>query len=770
MAQIVTELCKIDLHIHSVASSTKTGDIAKVKDSTISNIGVLLKGIEIEKINMMSITDHNAFDYKLYRELKKKENNLKHLKKVLPGVEFDITIIDSNPAIHCVAIFDDSDDVNIKKIQQEITNHPFDKGDSYSLHEFRKLLSSIGLSVVLIAHQKGKVFHKSKRDLSSQGESVFKRVISAKYFDAVEFSNQLREQHLIDYKNKHELDDLTWVTGSDCHTWSVYPKAENVNNNIPAFTYIDSLPTFKGLVMAITDERRIHQQQYDVKKPILQKIDIEINGMQTEIPLSQGINAIIGDNNVGKSMLLHRITDSDSKNIYDNYLRRKNIVLKPHFSNNEEFLFDKQGDIANLFKDSKNRIQDIPIFKKSFKALNKEVASNYVKSFASKLLRRIEQNTSYESAKKSLNIDILIPIEDVQSTEIRMLRDLKYESKDYDSVIKSLKKIITEMNLLKKNKLFQEDLSKVIDSFDKLVDKYKLSNQMNNDNLEIVSRINSVTDAILKTDAKSNTSKAKKIAAFDTEISAALISLKEMIVNEHVELKDPYEDIKGGNLKASIVPFGKYKLVNRYVKSNLTIEEIKQMLNFPFDSRVVNVSDMEKLTLEKATSCLKKLDEGKSFEEKYWLHLSKVMEKRFETESVILEEDKDLIEGNSAGKNALIYLDVLSQDPQIKLYIVDQPGDDVSQNRIDIELNLILNQMRETKQIIMVTHKPQLVVNLDVDNVICIKCDDKGQITVVNGALEYEDELNDISILKTVVQELEGGLEVLEKRWKRYDK
>ncbi|MFR0892976.1 MAG: hypothetical protein ACLUQK_17480, partial [Clostridium sp.] len=51
-------------------------------------------------------------------------------------------------------------------------------------------------------------------------------------------------------------------------------------------------------------------------------------------------------------------------------------------------------------------------------------------------------------------------------------------------------------------------------------------------------------------------------------------------------------------------------------------------------------------------------------------------------ENVILLDNDDISTGNSPGKNALIYLDVFSKDSTIKFYMVDQPGDDVSQNKI----------------------------------------------------------------------------------------
>ena len=96
----------IDLHIHSNASYYKDGK--NVSNSTKENISKLIKALEKNNINMFAITDHNRFDYDLYKELIDtiKENSI--IKKVLPGIEFDVQFDISKPNCHIIAIFDDS--------------------------------------------------------------------------------------------------------------------------------------------------------------------------------------------------------------------------------------------------------------------------------------------------------------------------------------------------------------------------------------------------------------------------------------------------------------------------------------------------------------------------------------------------------------------------------------------------------------------------------------------------------------------------------------
>ena len=61
---------KADLHIHSKTSEYKEAD-RYVDESNIENIDVLLSKLQENNINLISITDHNSFDYALYQKNKR---------------------------------------------------------------------------------------------------------------------------------------------------------------------------------------------------------------------------------------------------------------------------------------------------------------------------------------------------------------------------------------------------------------------------------------------------------------------------------------------------------------------------------------------------------------------------------------------------------------------------------------------------------------------------------------------------------------------------
>ena len=122
----------------------------------------------------------------------------------------------------------------------------------------------------------------------------------------------------------------------------------------------------------------------------------------------------------------------------------------------------------------------------------------------------------------------------------------------------------------------------------------------------------------------------------------------------------------------------------------------------------------------------------------------------------------------SSGFNAKIYFDLLSYESERKgIYIIDQPEDNISQKAIREYLLARFKMMGENRQVVIVTHNPQFIVNLDVDNVIYLGKNSDGY-EVLSGALEYKD--SQYNMLDIISNHIEGGLDTLKRRWKRYEK
>ncbi|MPN53647.1 hypothetical protein SDC9_201311 [bioreactor metagenome] len=143
----------------------------------------------------------------------------------------------------------------------------------------------------MIAHQKNSLLSKGKdkkNDASSLGEEKFNEFLFFEYFEAYEFRNKKNEifNKKFIFEN-HINNSLRMITGSDCHQWSYYPNEDEFSSSEYAFTFVKCLPCFKGLVMAITDTRRIKLTNsfFNPTETKLESINFRIDGEEHRIPL-----------------------------------------------------------------------------------------------------------------------------------------------------------------------------------------------------------------------------------------------------------------------------------------------------------------------------------------------------------------------------------------------------------------------------------------------------------------------------------------------------
>ncbi|MEG0024022.1 MAG: hypothetical protein RR719_01585, partial [Akkermansia sp.] len=120
---------------------------------------------------------------------------------------------------------------------------------------------------------------------------------------------------------------------------------------------------------------------------------------------------------------------------------------------------------------------------------------------------------------------------------------------------------------------------------------------------------------------------------------------------------------------------------------------------------------------------------------------------------------KPVEQGSPGQKTAALLAFILSYGNEP--LILDQPEDDLDNNLI---YDLIVSQLREIKQrrqILIVTHNANIVVNGDAENVITLDIK-SGQTRIVT-----QGGLQDFSIRNEICRIMEGGKEAFEQRYKR---
>ena len=783
---------KIDLHIHSVFSRAK--DKGKVAFNTIENIGVLAEKLNANGVQMCAITDHDAFSFEMYKALKAYENDENNsVIKVFPGVEFSVEFIGENGAtvLHVIAIFNDDDEKKISEIDGYLADSEghieYDRNFAFSEEKFLSILRNIDLDTVLIAHQKSTLSTTKphKNDARTVGEEKFREFVFTDYFEAFEFKNRKNEVFNKSFLNIQDMtEDIRFITGSDCHDWRYYPKETEKDNVDFVYTYAKCLPCFKGLVMAITDHRRIKTVNsfFNPSETYTKCIKITIDGLKYDIPLSKGINVIIGDNSIGKSLLLHKLTDYRkqqdgllTKTVtkgYDKYLEKHNIEVETIIPSTEVFAFDMQGEIRDKFEQGKIKSDDF--LKPYYPAAIKSGA------YKEKLLRKLNVIFSFLDEKfaielleaqlgrfKMLDADIdqaeSITFVGSVSKNNRRVEGFNNISGDLDNVIEQIETI------MRGSWLDPEDgkqLAEMVVQLRSMSTKYiKKKKRAERENTKIALFQNAV--AKFKQKYQSSISDTqKKLSTYSENIDSAAEAIVN-IIRKRQSIAIPDFSIDKELIQIQTERVHDYEFNSRLGITEIDEEYIRSLFVSELNKGTQkSVLEMNQDELAERLSYFRGAP-SEALNELKTRILNKV-DKDLASKFTITQAGKDRTQELSTGLDAQIYFDILSYETSHDgMYIIDQPEDNISQKAIRDYLLDRFKIMGENRQVLMVTHRPQFIVNLDVDNVIFIG-KEGDNIYIQSGALEYRDE--EYNILDIISDHIEGGLDTLRRRWKRYEK
>jgi len=116
----------------------------------------------------------------------------------------------------------------------------------------------------------------------------------------------------------------------------------------------------------------------------------------------------------------------------------------------------------------------------------------------------------------------------------------------------------------------------------------------------------------------------------------------------------------------------------------------------------------------------------------------------------------------------LLYLEA-EQDDNRPL-IIDQPDDNLDNLSVYPSLVEYFRKRKKTRQIIIITHNPNLVVNTDAEQVIVANFDGSRdpKIRYRSGALENTQASGGTGIREDVCKILEGGTEAFQRRERKY--
>lgn len=769
MDNVLNSVIKFDLHIHSKASKYKerTGI---VDQSTKENLEVLLSQLNQHNVALFSITDHNRFDPELYAKinniLAQDDHPYPNVKAVLAGVEFDVIIDEGMDKCHVIAIFDANNQADkFEQINAGLhTNLLRDIEGAYLKEEFENVLKAIGLNTVLIASQRKDIHNRSGNHNSLSDSAIdVEQIIRIGYINALEFQKPKVEGILLNNLKDLSLP-ITLFSGSDCHEWSCYPYHDCKNKNKDFYhSKAKILPTFKGLLMAVTSPETRFNCSENTNTNIINSIEIK----DQLLPLVNGVNAIIGENGSGKTTLL-KLLNGETSEKHVKKLVRDNALKSNNSIDPQKVRYIEQGQIISKFNErTLFSASDETNFKEVEVVPFREAYSTYCEALKKGIDSSIEKQKIFDSLHKNT-----ITFEDGMITEnyyidITGNESFKSIENPHEKAHKDINSLLEKVNAILGDGYFEQykdQLERVVSELESIRDdvNHKWITVKHEANVKNIIH-GSVNDYLRK--VKENSSaKDREIKEYDNKKQQLIDSVIAAVEISVMDIEWPPEPpILEGATKNPKQGF--------YFNREAAYNGISMLESFYTKMFVKEYRDLPKLqkinNFEQFSNAIMGCTSTTDIRKKWAENFDKFIVDAIKTNDYIMDGADQQI-GNTLGEMSLSYYKFFTQDDQDwGVLIVDQPEDNISNNNISEKLIGYFNDIRNEKQIIFVTHNPLLVVNLDVDNVIFVK-NNNGEISTNNGCLEYEDEQTDI--LDLIAKNMDGGKETIEKRLKVYGK
>lgn len=563
------------------------------------------------------------------------------------------------------------------------------------------------------------------------------------------------------------------------------------------------------------------------------------------ILLSDNLNTIIGGRSTGKSTLLnsiaYKLNDSESKNKYtykdmENFHvlwkdREEDDTRKIQYLPQEYMIqlannTEKLNSLVNEIIQSKGLDENIRRYQQSHNQI--DVAIKGLLNEFKENLQRQQNLVKPEFDKKATNKRII---------ELHKKRDKLLSAVDIDDEEKkkfeidnfTIKKLQGGINRLEKDFVFIDNLfipniaacsksnsalehsdeirdiinstvedinQKVQQTFE---DKINILKQRLNDQIyENKNKIDLIRDtpdfkkflsylqdnnelSLIEENIKQETTILKKIESYEQEISNLKTEnnrLKQNIINKYREYSKIRKelltsfDISESDLKITVDFYLKdleleFDYVNAQGRSKA---EFIEKLNFGFDSMIDTIFEDNSLKFNGNKTTLD--------------HIEKFFTTDFYSYKFDIEYQNDKFEQMSPGKKAFVVLKLILDFSNSRVpVLIDQPEDSLDNRAIYHELTAYIKQRKLKRQIIIVTHNPNIVVSGDCENVIVANQHSESSpnpnnkvFAYKNGALENQIKepdsnfiLNKKCIKEHVCEILEGGIEAFKKREDKYD-
>ena len=771
MKRVINDSSIWDLHIHSCKSPKSSGEFQKM--CVTDFIDKLLEIFsDYPELDLISFTDHNYISYDVYKEFLARKTNI----NLIPGIEIDVSIDGIKDSKHLVFYFNIKELDKLKTFSEQI-NKFLEGKSNVNINELLQFLISTKIEFLISPH----AFKQGKRSINYDwNDEVIAKDNMHKFMDQFfcfwEVGGYSEIAKAVEFLKEFDSEELiSIISFSDS---SDEKKLREYLSNPPQ--YFKSLPTFKGVQLAGTDVRRI------LKYP--RKLDpnnsgniigyIEINNEKIE--LSDQLNVIVGGRGSGKSLLLdnmalHMLSDiREKERLNDDRIKfldtlpmsLMNLDNKKIAIDSKKIDFYDQSYVSKIFnsKDSNKEIESY--FKDEFDELGELNLENKKQEVQLKFKEFLNNN---KVIKPNDNISDFIGKYKIidekevnlrfKKTEIKEKKLIEFNLEDAIKYSKDKSKLIPKE--LKDNKEVNEALFNLLRVINSEVSKYNIRREQ--ENFENIIKKKFILYLENKNASIKEKNKQEELFIQHLKYEYSKYEERADLVNAIIKMNNEYKeeevlsDIKEG------IDGSKFKFEKKIIYDS-PLNYFRQLCIKYLGVKVKEYS-LEELCNIFIFHLEEELKTSKTIED-FISDLKTLNNYKMEYQCNILygkTDDKlENISKMSPGTQTNILMEyIVSKDTKLPL-LIDQPEDNIDNETIYTKLTTWFRKLRLKRQVIVVTHDANVVINADADNVIIANKKSDNNFTYDYGALEYGNILNRISVI------LDGGVEAVERRLKKY--
>lgn len=762
----------IDIHIHTSENPDKINLNYDV-DSLHENVTRIAHGAT----TLISLSDHNIINENAYLKALQKFPNM------LIGCELHIRNYQDRPPYHCHILFGTAkiDTETISKINESLIKlypQKIVENTNTNIPQIQDIIKEFEEYDFLILPHGGQSH--STFDISIPDDVVFdsslERSIYYNTFDGFTARSNKGLERTIEYFKRLGINDfVNLITCTDNYNPKNYPssKADESEEYVP--TWMNSLPTFEGLRLALSESSRFLYQNEPpgrwseyIKSVYLSKPEIEI-----DVNLSEGLNVVIGGSSSGKTLFVDslycKIVNDFEKNVYVNSqypVKEIEVInpsgLTPHYIN--------QNYITNVVdtKNNETRIDNIEIIRTLFPDDN-EVKRNIQRSlheFRECLKELLSSIKEVEAIQLSL-------------TKIPFLSHLILVVKVKDNVIEKLEPSSEQIQSIHISKTTHQSHSESLDE----IDKFLLNNPFIDHDPSLVKKLKDELDQALFS-SEYEESIRDIIKKKKADHKNWLLKLNK----EGQQKKNDFESLMRlfGNYKTAVNTFNRCLIRLRKfdvkVKSN-TIKAMGHTLYIENQFRINSdtfidilnqflkkeneIKSMDKLQPESLFfpnyRQRPKIVDYDDLESKVYAKFEDLNKKSFK----ITTSDGRDFDRLSAGWKTSVILDLLlGYEQDFAPIIIDQPEDNLANHYINTGLIKAIKNIKPKKQIILVSHNATIPMLGDAQTIIV--CRNEGNSIDIRSD-RLEGTINSKKVVDHIAELTDGGKVSIKKRVKKYN-